>query len=219
MVRLALYKLPATEELIEQEESSVSTQDARPEDLLPIEPLAIEVSVDLLYLVDAQQGGELVQRIQRIRNQFAQDFGVVLPAVFLRDNLHLENGEYLLMLRGEEIGAGKLHPRQHLALDPGTATEPVKGIPTRDPVFDLPSYWIPDSEVLRAQSCGYTVVDVPTVITTHLVELMHEFAFELFDGTQLDWTLDRVAADNPKLVDSLTPDPLPRATLLRVFET
>jgi flagellar biosynthesis protein FlhA len=212
-----LSKLPSDTDIVVDDSAGVSTADARPEDLLPIEPLAIEVSVDLLYLVDAQQGGELVQRIQRIRNQFAQDFGVVLPAVFLRDNLQLENGEYLLMLRGEEIGRGQLHPRQHLALDPGTATEAIKGIPTRDPVFDLPAYWIPDSEVLRAQSCGYTVVDVPTVITTHLVELMHEFAFELFDGAQLDWTLERVAAENHKLVDSLTPEPLPRATLLRVF--
>ena len=191
--------------------------EARPEDLLPVEPLTIEVGLDLLYMVDERTGGELVSRIQRIRNQFAQDLGVVLPPVHLRDNLRLEGGEYAILLRGEEIGRGKVYARQHLALDPGGTTGPIRGIQTTDPVFNLPAYWIQESYVLKAQALGYTVVDVPTVLTTHFVELMQSAGSELYDASQLTKALERVSVDSPKLVDDLVPDPLPRQACLRVF--
>ena len=206
-----------TEDDDEVETSQVGTSEARPEELLHIEPLAIEVGIDVLYLVDERQGGELLQRIQRIRNQFAQDLGVVLPPVHLRDNLRLDSGEYVINLRGEEVGRGTLRARQHLALDPGSVTGKVRGIETIDPVFGLPAYWIPESQVLKAQAMGYTVVDVPTVLTTHLVELMHVHAHELFDHKQLDRTMERIALANPRLVDDLIPDPLSRNAVLRVF--
>ena len=192
-------------------------REPKPEDLFALEPLAIEVSVDLVYLVDERHGGELLQRVQKLRNQFVEDMGLVLPPVHLRDNLELENGEYAILLQGERIGRGALQARQHLALDPGTAFGKIDGIPTTDPVFGLPAFWILDRDVLTAQSKGYTVVDAPTVLTTHLVELMGTFGHELFDGPQLDKALDLVAQRNPKLVDDLTPDPLPRHVMLKVF--
>jgi flagellar biosynthesis protein FlhA len=198
-------------------EADPSRSEVRPEDLLPIEPLAIEVGLDLLYLVDDAQGAELVQRIQRIRNQFAQDLGVVLPRVYLRDNLRLSGGEYAVLLRGEEIARGRVHARQHLALDPGGALGPLKGLPTTDPVFGLPAFWIPESLVVKAQTLGYTVVDVSTVLSTHLVEVVQGVAHELYDTAQLAKALERVAADNPRLVEDLVPDPLPRPIVLRVF--
>jgi len=198
-------------------EEATPPREPRPEDLFPLEPLAIEVSVDLVYLVDERHGGELLQRVQKLRNQFVEDMGLVLPAVHLRDNLELDNGEYAILLQGERIGHGRLHPRQHLALDPGTASGSLDGVPTTDPVFGLPAFWILDRDVLTAQSKGFTVVDAPTVLTTHLVELMGTYGHELFDGPQLDKALDLVAQHNPKLVDDLTPDPLPRHVLLRVF--
>jgi flagellar biosynthesis protein FlhA len=201
-----------------QDEPSVPTE-ARPEDLLPIEPLTVEVGLDLLYLVDDRSSGEFIQRIQRIRNQFAQDLGVILPPVHIRDNLRLDGGEYSIMLRGDEIGRGKAYGRQHLALDPGGTTGALKGIRTTDPVFNLPAYWIPDNMVIKAQAMGYTVVDVPTVLTTHFVELMHAHAHELFDGVQLSKSLERVSRDNPKLVDDLIPDPLSRQATLRIFRS
>ncbi len=191
--------------------------ELKPEDLLPIEPLTVEVGLDLLYLVDDRSSGEFIQRIQRIRNQFAQDLGVVLPPVHIRDNLRLDGGEYSVLLRGDEIARGKAYGRQHLALDPGGTTGAIKGIRTTDPVFNLPAYWIPDNMVLKAQALGYTVVDVPTVLTTHFVELMHGHAHELFDATQLSKSLERVSQDNAKLVDDLIPDPLPRQAALRIF--
>lgn len=191
--------------------------EPRAEDLLPIEPLAIEVGLDLLYLVDSGIGSDLIQRIQRIRNQFAQDQGIVLPRVNLRDNLKLQGSEYAVLLRGEVIGRGNAHARQHLALDPGGTAPPLKGLPTTDPVFGLPAWWIPDALVLKAQTYGYTVVDVPTVVTTHLVELVQSVAHELYDAAQLHKALERVAVDNPRLVEDLVPDPLPRVAVLRVF--
>lgn len=197
--------------------ASTAPVEASPEDLLPVESLAIEVGLDLLYLVDERQGGELVARVQRIRNQFAQDLGIILPPVHLRDNLLLKGGEYVVQLRGEEIGRGALRARQHMALDPGSATGPVRGIKTVDPVFGLPAFWILDADISAAQRLGYTVVDVPTVLTTHLVELMHEVAHELFDSAQLQRVLERVSQAHPRLVDDLTPEPLSRQVVLKVF--
>ncbi|MBX2796560.1 MAG: flagellar biosynthesis protein FlhA [Myxococcales bacterium] len=192
-------------------------EDARPEDLLPLEPLTIEVAVDLVYLVDERQGGELLQRIQKVRSQFARESGLVIPPIHLRDNLELENGDYAVMLRGERIGEGRVQPRAHLALNPGTARGDVDGVPVTDPVFGMPAFWILDRTVLDAQSKGYTVVDAPTVLTTHLVELMTTFGHELYDGAQLDAALERVQTTHPKLVDDLIPDPLPRSSVLKIF--
>ncbi len=201
----------------EAEEDGEKKRAHRPEDLLNLEPLTMEVGIDLVYLVDERKGGELVERIQRIRNQFVTDLGVVLPSVHLRDNMRLENNEYVILLRGEEIGRGHVHARQHLAIDPGGATGKLKGIPAKDPVFGLDAWWIPDGMVLRAQSRGYTVVDVPTVLTTHLTELMHQHAYELFDMTQLCQVLDRLREQHPKLVEDLVPDVLARPSLLKVY--
>ncbi len=194
-----------------------AAKEHRPEDLFALEPLAIEVSVDLVYLVDERHGGELLQRVQKLRNQFVEDLGLVLPPVHLRDNLDLGNGEYAILLQGERIGTGRIQARQHLALDPGTAHGKIDGLPTTDPVFGLPAFWVLDRHVLDAQAKGYTVVDAPTVLTTHLVELMSAHGFELFDGAQLDKALERVAELNPRLVDELVPEPLQRHTVLRVF--
>jgi flagellar biosynthesis protein FlhA len=190
---------------------------ASPEQMLPVEPLAIEVGVDLLYLVDERQGGELLQRIQRTRTQFAQDLGVVLPSVHLRDNLMHAPGDYTIMLRGEVIGRASVHARKHLALDPGGVSAPLKGVPGKDPVFGLDAWWISDGQITDAQSTGYTVVDVPTVLTTHFVELMQQHAHELFDMVQLNAVLERVSETNPKLVEDLVPEPLTRQVVLRVF--
>ncbi len=209
-------------DLTPEVDDSLPVAPPGPDELLPVEPLSIEIAGNLLYLVEgrglpAGRSPEVIERIRRIRNQFAQDLGVVLPSVHVRDDLALPSGEYRIRLRGEEIGRGRIIPRQHLALDPGGTSGKLAGTPTVDPAFGLPAYWISDSMVLKAQSMGYTVVDVPTVITTHFVELMHGFAADLFDGAQLAKALERVHANNPRLVDDLVPDPLARTTVLKVF--
>jgi flagellar biosynthesis protein FlhA len=185
--------------------------------LLRVEPLAIELGVELLALVDERKGGDLVERIQRIRRQIVTDLGLLVPAVHLRDNLRLESGEYRILMRGEEIGRGTVIPRKVLAINPGNATGGMKGVETTDPVFGLPAWWIQDKQRLRAQARGYTVVDIPTVITTHLTELLQQSGHELFGLQQLAGTLERVTEDNPRLIEDLVPDQLSRSTVLRVF--
>ncbi|MBM4364639.1 MAG: flagellar biosynthesis protein FlhA [Deltaproteobacteria bacterium] len=187
------------------------------EDLLKVDPVVIELGLDLLYLGDEQKGGQLVQRIQQLRRQVASDLGLVLPTFRLRDNVRLGAGQYRILLRGETIGQGNVVSRQNLALDPGTATAPLKGTEGKDPVFGMKGYWVPDAMRLKAQSLGYTVVDVPTVLTTHLDDLVKRHAHELFGRQNLADALERVSQSNPKLVEELTPDPLPRSAVLRVF--
>jgi flagellar biosynthesis protein FlhA len=197
--------------------ASIKPPQVQPEDLLPVEPLAVEVGMDLIYLIDDRKGRDLVERIQRTRQQFATDIGVVLPAVNLRDNHRLDSNGYQILLRGEVIGSGNLTPRQHLALDPGTTRGDLRGIKVTDPVFSMPAYWIPESGITDAQAKGFTVVDVPTIMTTHFVELMHTYAHELYDGPQLTDTLERTRTHSPRLVEDLVPDRLSRVALLKVM--
>jgi flagellar biosynthesis protein FlhA len=187
------------------------------ETLLRVEPLAIELGVDLIGLVDEKKGGNLVERIQRIRRQVAQDTGLLVPPVHLRDNLRLEGSEYRVLLRGEEVGRGKVTPRQLLAINPGDASGNLRGHRTRDPVFGLEALWISESLRQKAQEAGYTVVDVPTVVTTHLTEVLNQHGHELFGRQQLADLLDRIQVDNPRLVEELIPEPLSRSVVLRVF--
>ncbi|MFT4980088.1 MAG: flagellar biosynthesis protein FlhA, partial [Myxococcota bacterium] len=185
--------------------------------LLHVEPLAIELGVELLRLVDERKGGDLVARIQRIRRQMVKELGLLVPAVNLRDNMDLNSGEYRILLRGEEIGRGQVVPNKVLAINPGDATQRLKGAQTIDPVFGLPAYWISDKRTLRAQSLGYTVVDIATVLTTHFTELLHDNGHELYNRQQLSNMLERVAESSPRLVEELVPETMTRGSVLRVF--
>jgi flagellar biosynthesis protein FlhA len=187
------------------------------EDSLRVDPLVIEVSLDLVYLVDETRGGALVEKVEKIRRQIARDLGVLIPSVRLKDEVRLTGGQYRVLLRGEAIGSGRLVARQLLALDPGTATGALNGTPGVDPVYGLKGFWVGEGQRLRAQSQGYTVVDALTVLTTHLDDLFRRYAHELFGRQQLADALDRIGAANPRLVEELVPDPLPRAAVLRVF--
>lgn len=185
--------------------------------LLRVEPLAIELGVELLRLVDERKGGDLVTRIQRIRRQMVKELGLLVPAVNLRDNMDLNSGEYRILLRGEEIGRGKVVPNKMLAIDPGDAKGALKGKRTTDPVFGLPAYWVGEQRSLQAQKLGYTVVDIATVLTTHFTELLHDHGHELYSRQQMSTMLERVAESSPRLVEDLIPDQLTRGTVIRVF--
>jgi flagellar biosynthesis protein FlhA len=187
------------------------------EDLLKVDPVVVELGLDLVYLGDESRGGQLVERVQRIRRQLATDLGLLLPTVRLRDNVKLGAGQYRVLLRGEVVASGQVVARQNLALDPGGVTGQLKGAEGRDPVFGMKGVWVHDNQRLRAQQLGYTVVDVPTVLTTHLDDLLKRFAHELFGRQNLAEALERVSQSNPKLVEELVPDPLPRAAVLRIF--
>ncbi len=171
--------------------------------LLGLDLLELEVGYELVSLVES---GDLVERIRSIRRQFALDYGFILPPIHIRDNVRLKPAEYQFLLKGAVIGKGELKSHHYLAMDPGTVTAPVEGIPTKEPAFGLDALWIPESEKERAQFSGYTVVDLATVITTHITELIRNNMDELLGRQETQFLLDNVAKEYPKVVEELVPN-------------
>lgn len=170
--------------------------------LLGMDTLELEVGYELVSLVE---GGDLVERIRSIRRQFALDYGFIVPAIHIRDNVRIKPGQYRLMLRGGAIGTGELRSNHLLAMDPGNITTPVEGLPTKEPAFGLDALWISAVDKERAQFAGYTVVDQSTVITTHLTELIRSHMHELLGRQESQYLIDQVAKDAPKVVEELIP--------------
>lgn len=170
--------------------------------LLGLDTLELEVGYELVSLVEAS---DLLERIRSIRRQFAIDYGFVVPAIHIRDNVRLTPSEYRLLLKGNQIGQGTLKTQHLLAMDPGTVATPIEGQKTTEPAFGLDALWINESEKERAQFAGYTVVDLSTVITTHLTELVRANMHELLGRQEVQHLLDNVAKDTPKLVEELVP--------------
>jgi len=163
----------------------------------------LEVGFGLIPLVDENQSGDLLHRIRIVRQQLAQEMGFVIPPIHIRDNLKLEQSEYRILLKGTEIGRGKLMLGYLLAINPGDATEEVEGIPTREPTFNLPALWIEESKKEEAINRGYSVVDPSAVITTHVTELLKQHADELLTRQDVQYMLDHLAASSPKVVEEL----------------
>ncbi len=171
--------------------------------LLGLDTLELEVGYELVNLVDG--GGDLIDRIRSIRRQFALDYGFIVPPIHIRDNVRLVSNNYRILLRGTEIGRGELKPRYLLAMDPGNVQSPIKGIPTKEPAFGLDALWIHDAEKEKAQFSGYTVVDLSTVVTTHITELVRGHAHELLGRQEVQNLLDNISKDSPKVVEELVP--------------
>ncbi len=201
-----------------REKLKPASEPERVENLLKIDPLGLEVGYGLIPLLDAAQGGTVLERIKALRRQMAQELGIVVPPIRIRDNLQLPANTYRVLLRGEEIARGDLVPGLFLAMNPGTATEEVQGQPTTEPAFGLPAYWIPDAQRDRAQLLGYTVVDGPTVLTTHLSELVKQQAPELLGRPEVQQLLDTLKEQSPRLVEELVPSVVPVGSLQRVLQ-
>lgn len=170
--------------------------------LLGLDTLELEVGYELVGIVE---GGDLVERIRNIRRQFALDYGFIVPAIHIRDNVRIRPSEYRFMLRGAPIGSGDLKIHHMLAMDPGSVSSPMQGIPTKEPAFGLDAIWIPEYEKERAQFSGYTVVDLSTVITTHITELIRGHMHELLSRQDTQHLVDNVAKTSPKVVEELIP--------------
>jgi flagellar biosynthesis protein FlhA len=188
------------------------------ESLLDVELIELEVGYGLVNLVDADQNGDLLERITQIRKQFASDWGVIIPSVRIKDNLELKAGGYKINIKGVTISEGELVPGQFLAMDPGTVIEKVDGMETIEPVFGLPAVWINEDVKDEAQYNGYTVVDLSTVIATHLTEILKVNLPELFGRQELVSILDRLKETNPKVVDDLIPEILDLGKVLKVVK-
>jgi flagellar biosynthesis protein FlhA len=188
------------------------------EDLLSVEMVELEVGYGLVDLVDSEQNGDLLERITQIRKQFALDWGVIIPSIRIKDNLELKPGGYSLRIKGIEVAKGELMPDHFLAMDPGSVIEKMAGIETVEPVFGLPAVWVTEDQKDDAQYSGYTVVDLSTVVATHITELIKNNLHELFGRQELTSILDNLKADHPKIVNDLIPDILNLGVVLKVLQ-
>jgi flagellar biosynthesis protein FlhA len=186
--------------------------------MLKVEPLAVEVGLGLIKLVEGGKTSPLLRRISGIRRQLATDLGYIFPPVRVTDNLSLKPREYLISLKGTEVARYEMPQGMDLAIPVGKAILPLAGQATREPAFGMPAWWIPSDQSERARRANYTVVDAVSVLGTHLAELIRRHAHELFSRQDAKKLLDRVAIENPKVVEELTPKLLPLATVQRVLQ-
>jgi flagellar biosynthesis protein FlhA len=195
-----------------------ATGPEKVEKLLALDPLELEVGYSLIPLVDPGQGGDLLDRVRLVRRQFATDLGFVVPPVRIRDNLQLKSVGYAIKVRGLVVAQGEILIGHFLAMNPGTATEPIGGVATTEPTFGLPAQWISADERERAQVLGYTVVDPSSVITTHLTETIRRHARDLLGRQEVQGLLDVIKPSHPSVVETLVPNLLPLGTVQKVLQ-
>ncbi len=186
------------------------------ESLLPIDPMSLEIGYGLIPLVE--EGGPLLARIKAIRKQMVTEMGFIVPPVHIKDNLTLKPTGYSVLIKGVEVASGEVILNRHLAITPGTETEQIDGIRSKDPAFGLDAIWVDEKDVERAQVAGYTVVDVPSVITTHLSEIFKGNAAELLGKQDVQRLLDNLTKTHPKVVDDLVPAVLTLSVVQRVLQ-
>ncbi|MDR2695943.1 MAG: flagellar biosynthesis protein FlhA, partial [Deltaproteobacteria bacterium] len=186
--------------------------------LLPLDMLELEVGYGLIPLVDENQNGNLLSRIRSIRRQFALDMGVVIPSLHLRDNLQLKPGQYALLIKGNQVAAAEILVDHFLAMDPGNVNKQIAGVETREPAFNLPALWIPESQREEAMLAGYTVVDPATVIATHLTEVFRRHLGDFLDRQAVQGLLDTLGKNSPKAVEDLTPNTLGLGIIQKVLQ-
>ncbi len=193
----------------EKNEQLRKSKTGSPEKLKPLpllDILALEVGYGLIPLVDAEQNGELLDRIKSIRQQIAQEVGIIVPSVHIQDNMQLKSGEYSILLKGNKVSGGELMPNYYMAINPGTVDEKIDGIPTKEPTYGLPAFWIKEEAKEKAMTKGYTVVDLSTVLTTHLSDVIRNHAHELLGRQDVQQLLDSLKASHPKVVEELIPN-------------
>ncbi len=194
----------------EMERDIALAQSTKPEpppveDLLKVDVLELEVGYALVPLIDANQGGDLLERITAVRRQLAIELGMVMPPVRIRDNMQLPPGEYRVKIRGNPVASGSVESNKLMAMDSGLTTGPVDGIPTREPAFGLDAWWIEKSQRARAEARNYTVVDPTSVLATHITEVVKAHADELLTRQEVSNLLEGLKAKAAKLVEDTVP--------------
>jgi flagellar biosynthesis protein FlhA len=188
------------------------------DDVASVDPLGLEVGYRLIPLVDTHQGGELMGRIKSVRRKLSQEFGFLVPAVHIRDNLDLGPNTYRITLMGVPMGEAEVHSDRLMAINPGRVHGPLQGIQTKDPAFGLEAVWIEQGQREMAQSLGYTVVDPATVVATHLSHILQTHAHELISHQDVQQLLDRLAQTAPKLVEDLVPKRMALGVVVKVLQ-
>ncbi|GGC90225.1 flagellar biosynthesis protein FlhA [Thalassobacillus devorans] len=198
-------------DLEEKEEEADSSQMKSPENvvnLISMDPVEFEFGYGLIPLADTNQGGDLLDRIVMIRRQLAIELGIVIPVVRIRDNIQLSPNEYRLKIKGNEVARGELILDHYLAMSPGDDDEAIDGIDTREPAFGLPAKWVTEEVKDEAELSGYTVVDPPSVVSTHLTEVIKKHAHQLLGRQETQQLIDHLKNTYPILVEEVTPEPL-----------
>ena len=208
-----------------EEETGVAESEAeeirKPENvvsLLSVDPIELEFGYGIIPLADVNQGGDLLDRVVMIRRQIALELGTVVPIIRLRDNIQLNPNQYIIKIKGIQVTEGEILFDHYMAMNPGYVEEEITGIPTFEPSFHLPAIWITESQRERAESLGYTVVDPPSIIATHLTEVIRSHIAELLTRQDVQNLIDNVKENNPVLIDELVPKLLSTGEIQKVLQ-
>ncbi|HCE3701657.1 TPA: flagellar biosynthesis protein FlhA [Vibrio parahaemolyticus] len=211
-------KEPALPVKAEDGSEPISQRELSWDDVQPVDIIGLEVGYRLIPLVDRDQGGELLERVKGVRKKLSQDFGFLIPAVHIRDNLELTPNSYRITLMGVAVGEAEIRPDQELAINPGQVYGMIDGEPTMDPAFGLEAVWIREEQREHAQALGYTVVDSSTVLATHLSQLLTNNASQLIGHEEVQNLLEMLGRSAPKLVENFVPDQLPLGVVVKVLQ-
>ena len=203
------------------EEEAAAEEIRQPENvnsLLQVDPIELEFGYGIIPLADVNQGGDLLDRVVMIRRQIALELGTIVPIIRLRDNIQLNPNQYIIKIKGIQVSEGEVLFDHYMAMNPGYVEEEITGIPTFEPSFHLPALWITESQRERAESMGYTVVDPPSIIATHLTEIIRQHIAELLTRQDVQHLVDNMKESNPSLVDELVPKMLGLGEIQKVLQ-
>ncbi|GAK07543.1 LOW QUALITY PROTEIN: flagellar biosynthesis protein FlhA [Geomicrobium sp. JCM 19038] len=212
-------KAPEVEEEkpIEEPEEEPTTPN-NVTDLLTIDPVEFEFGYGLIPLADSNQGGDLLDRVVMIRRQLALELGMIVPVIRIRDNIQLKPNEYVIKIRGNEVSRSELLLDHYMAMSPGVDDESITGIETVEPAFGLKALWVDDLMKDEAELSGYTVVDPPSVVSTHLTEVLKNYAHELLTREETKQLVEHIKETHPTLVEEVTPNPLSLGDVQKVLK-
>ncbi len=219
VVGVNLRKVRRVQEAVRQksEKQEAAKPEPKPEDNLFVDPLELELGVGLIRLADPASGGDLLDRVTRIRQRIAQELGIILPKVRIRDNIRLGQREYQIKLRDVPVAWGEVYVDGNLAIDTGATSGTIAGIETQEPAFGRPAVWIEEAQKERAELFGYSVVEPTSVLVTHLTEVVRDHAYELLTRQQVHQLLENLKKAAPQLVEELIPNGLKTAQVHQIL--
>ncbi|MBO4680202.1 MAG: flagellar biosynthesis protein FlhA [Lachnospiraceae bacterium] len=207
-----------TETEAEEQEAQEIRQPENVNSLLQVDPIELEFGYGIIPLANVSQGGDLLDRVVMIRRQIALELGTVVPIIRLRDNIQLNPNQYIIKIKGIQVSEGEILFDHYMAMNPGYVEEEITGIPTFEPSFHLPAVWITESQRERAESLGYTVVDPPSIIATHLTEIIRQHIAELLTRQDVQSLINNLKESNPSVVDELFPKLLTLGEIQKILQ-
>ena len=202
----------------EEAEAEEIRQPENVTSLLSVDPIELEFGYGIIPLANVSQGGDLLDRVVMIRRQIAIELGTIVPIIRLRDNIQLNPNQYIIKIKGIQVSEGEILFDHYMAMNPGYVEEEITGIPTFEPSFHLPAVWITESQRERAESMGYTVVDPPSIIATHLTEIIRQHIAELLTRQDVQSLINNLKESNPSVVEELYPKLLSLGEIQKILQ-